>query len=658
MRIASYSSPSDSECSRMFQLSFLNAGLLFFVAATIIPLLIWLFAKKKPPKIVFPSLRFIKISHEQERSRSKFSSIILLIIRMLIILLLVLSLARPLLNSILLKKSKKHAPTAVAVILDNSYSMDASAGLKTRLELAKEAIATFNERANPDDRFVFLTRDMDFNRLNSQIHVGEIPPQLFEKLGLSLQASDWQELIDYAQSRLAHSNMPNREIYILSDMVEASMDFKSELPVSILQIAEDHVAQNLSISRAVPEPRILERGKQQSVSFRLNNHGDRDRDEVLVQAVVDDIKLAEKFLSIKARESLSESISFELRQEGWQSGYIEVLDESLEADNRSYFAFEYEEHPRIAVVSESNLPAHLANIVRIFGGGSLPAIISPQSLNRQIISDYKLFIFYDFGAITPRLRDFVKSLDESGKGSLFCLGNSLSAEGKSFLGARFNVDIGTLSHKESSIDFILKSHHAGALIADKELKFRELSSYWQADAKGAHLIGSRGLPLALETGNSALWLWDSGVFSPFFSDPAYVVFAYAQMRMLSSSVKSGALFEIGDRIRAKAIELPSSEVITLADGSISLDQPGIYTLNPDSEDNGKIAVNIPLNDSDPFIATLPKKLRKLPEDFSDHLFVNRFGRELSRLFLLLALALLALEIALVKFLESSSRKRR
>jgi len=42
-------------------------------------------------------------------------------------------------------------------------------------------------------------------------------------------------------------------------------------------------------------------------------------DEVLVQAVVDDIKLAEKFLSVKARESISESIEFELRHEGWQA---------------------------------------------------------------------------------------------------------------------------------------------------------------------------------------------------------------------------------------------------------------------------------------------------------------------------------------------------
>ena len=91
----------------MFELSFLNAGLLFFAAATVLPLLIWLLAKKKPRRIVFSSLRFIKLSQQQEKSRTKITNIILLLIRMLIILLVALAIARPMLASSRLKKSGK-----------------------------------------------------------------------------------------------------------------------------------------------------------------------------------------------------------------------------------------------------------------------------------------------------------------------------------------------------------------------------------------------------------------------------------------------------------------------------------------------------------------------------------------------------------------------
>ncbi|MBP7932741.1 MAG: BatA domain-containing protein, partial [Candidatus Syntrophosphaera sp.] len=44
----------------MGNLTFLNAGFLFFLAATILPLIIWLLAKKKPKQVVFPTIRFIK----------------------------------------------------------------------------------------------------------------------------------------------------------------------------------------------------------------------------------------------------------------------------------------------------------------------------------------------------------------------------------------------------------------------------------------------------------------------------------------------------------------------------------------------------------------------------------------------------------------------
>jgi len=187
----------------MFQLSFLNAGLFDIRKRDDHTLLIWLFAKKKPPKVIFP---LPALHQDQPRTRAQpqqiqqhiaphyphadhpFSGAFT---------------HAPATKFYTFKEEQKaRSHRAVAVILDNSYSMDASAGLKTRLELAKEAIGVINERANADDRLIFLCRDIDFNRLNSQIHINEIPSELFEKLSLSLQPASWQELIDFAQNRL------------------------------------------------------------------------------------------------------------------------------------------------------------------------------------------------------------------------------------------------------------------------------------------------------------------------------------------------------------------------------------------------------------------------------------------------------------------------
>ena len=148
----------------MFQLSFLNAGLLIFAAATVLPLLIWLLAKKKPPQLLFPSLRFIKLSQEQEKNKTKITNIILLIIRMLIILLTALAVARPMLASKVfdakaLGSSSKHPPTALAIIVDTSYSMDHMDEGKSLLQKAMDAIGVINAQASEADRLILISRD-------------------------------------------------------------------------------------------------------------------------------------------------------------------------------------------------------------------------------------------------------------------------------------------------------------------------------------------------------------------------------------------------------------------------------------------------------------------------------------------------------------------
>lgn len=123
----------------MGSLSFLNAGFLFFLAAAILPLLIWLLAKKKPKQVVFPTIRFIKTSQEQEKKKTRFKNILLLIIRMLIILLVTLAATRPLFSSPRLKPSAHHPPTALAVLIDNSYSMNYVYDSRSNLDRAKDA---------------------------------------------------------------------------------------------------------------------------------------------------------------------------------------------------------------------------------------------------------------------------------------------------------------------------------------------------------------------------------------------------------------------------------------------------------------------------------------------------------------------------------------
>ncbi len=638
----------------MFQLSFLNAGLLFFAAATVLPLLIWLLAKKKPKQIIFSTLRFIKLSQQQEKSRTKITNIILLIIRMLIILLLALAIARPMLASSRLNESRKHPPTALAIVLDTSYSMDYVEDRQSRLDKALAAIATINARATEDDRLILITRDAAWNQLHSQIFAGEIPEDILKTIRPAYLVMDWEETFAFAESRLTEAQMPNREIYLLSDMMNEAISVKSAYPIAAIPLMENDPRQNISLSDARVLPQIVERGKLQSVEFSITNHGSEARSEVLVQAVVNEVKVGERFVNIPARQSIKETVSFEIRGEGWQSGYIEVLDEYLSADNRSYFAFEYYQNPRVAVVGTQPLPPHLNSILRVFGGGSNPTRLDPSSLNLQILDSHQVFVFYPFNAINPRLVELFREMDARGIGSITCPGENLTPDAKAWLQNRFSVQLKQYKREAVGIDFISEHHQATALISDKTLRFNQISAYWEGSSGASTLISAAGKAMVLSAPNSALWLWDMTRDSAFFADPAFAVYAYRQLSALMNANVPVTELKVGDAIRASELALPDAGRIELAGRHYLAHDPGIYTVNPDSPRAARIAVNIDYWDSDPNPGALPRQIKMLDEDFADQLFMARLGRDLWKILLILALMLMLLEIAIIKYLEFKS----
>lgn len=201
----------------MFQLSFLNTGLLFLAAATVLPLIIWLLAKKKPPQVIFSSIRFIRKTEKEQKSRTQLKNILLLIIRMLIILLCVLAAGRPFLRIKGMKPGKTHPPTAVAVILDTSYSMDYLDNGKSVLEQAKTALQEINKRLTPQDMVTLITSDESWNRVNSQLFTGKLPDDLIAKIQTTWVPLSLDKLTAYATQKLKESQFSNREIYLVSD---------------------------------------------------------------------------------------------------------------------------------------------------------------------------------------------------------------------------------------------------------------------------------------------------------------------------------------------------------------------------------------------------------------------------------------------------------
>ena len=190
-------------------ISFLHPWVLAALPLAALPIILHLLARREPPTIAFPSVRYLRTATEEHQRRLKLQHWLLLLLRTLLILALVLVAAGP---SVPLSGVPGHAPTALMIVLDNSASSAAVVGGTPRLDEIKQAAARALGRATPEDALWLLAADglprrgdaTELSRLVSDLE----PVAARMDLGAAITAAD---------ALLATDDRPG-EILLLTDM--------------------------------------------------------------------------------------------------------------------------------------------------------------------------------------------------------------------------------------------------------------------------------------------------------------------------------------------------------------------------------------------------------------------------------------------------------
>ncbi len=135
---------------------FLSPLALFGLAAALVPPLLHLFQRRRPPDLSFPAVRYLQQTEREAQRQVRLRHLLLLVLRMLAVVLIVLAAARPVVPS---GAAALHEPTALVVVLDNSLSSGAVlAGTRVVDDLAARARETFRA-AQPGDALWLLMAD-------------------------------------------------------------------------------------------------------------------------------------------------------------------------------------------------------------------------------------------------------------------------------------------------------------------------------------------------------------------------------------------------------------------------------------------------------------------------------------------------------------------
>ena len=172
-------------------IGFLHPWALLGLAAAGLPLLLHLLARREPPALEFPAVRYLMETARRHERRLKVQNYLLLVLRTLLVAALVLAASGPHLDT---RLGAGHAPSALVLVVDNSLSSGAVVDGVPVLAQLRDAAARVLAQASPEDTVWLLTTDGIPRRGSPEVLrqsvVGLVPMTLRMDLGAALRTSE------------------------------------------------------------------------------------------------------------------------------------------------------------------------------------------------------------------------------------------------------------------------------------------------------------------------------------------------------------------------------------------------------------------------------------------------------------------------------------
>ncbi len=339
---------------------FLNPTILFGLLASSIPVIIHFLNLRKIRKVEFSTLVLLKELQKSKIKRIKFKQWLLLLLRVLIILFLVSSFARPTLESVTITGAGSVVKTTAVFILDDSYSMSVIDETGSHFNKAKNIISDlFNDFREGDEVFLIRTSDpqnytkiANNNFVNNKIRNSNIS-YVTKLLGESIQI---------ASSIISNSQNFNKEIYLFSDLQTSTFlsngndkmnnTLFDDVTKLYLFSFETKSIKNLAISELKPENQILELNKEIKLSAALSNNSSFDISDVLLSIFLNGEINSNKNISVSANSSKLVTAETTLKSTGTIEILAELEEDEVEFDNQYYEILIIPESIKILMLSE------------------------------------------------------------------------------------------------------------------------------------------------------------------------------------------------------------------------------------------------------------------------------------------------------------------
>lgn len=409
-------------------MTFLNPAVLFGLLAASIPVIIHLLNLRKLKKIDFSTLKFLKELQRNKIRKIKIKQWLLLALRVSIILMIVTAFARPTLEGVSIGGTTSAAKTSVVFILDDTFSMSVIDQQGSYFNQAKQMMEKIVHNLQAGDKICIVTVS---NPQKASKLTGNITSEIekLNKLKINFVSSDINHALIKASEILNESKNFNKEIYIFSDFQETKIANEDQLPdlsnylsndVKLYFVKySDKDVNNISIDDLKVNTVIFEPGKAVDVSAGLTNHSGRSLENVVISLFIGPERKAQSSVNINAGESKEVEFSTTAELKGQMDVLVETESDDINYDNKRFTSINFPESIPVLILYENQNDIQFLNIALTSANTSGVFKIDRKGFDKILSTQLKNYkVIFSVGV--PSDSDlFTEYLDKGGKLVLF-----------------------------------------------------------------------------------------------------------------------------------------------------------------------------------------------------------------------------------------------
>jgi len=370
-------------------MTFVNPAFLWALALLAIPVIIHLFNFRRYKKVYFTNVKFLKSIDIEQKTRNRLKEWLILFCRLVAISALVLAFAQPYQPS----QQSAGIGTISAIYIDNSFSMNRVNNFGPLFDIAKERAREIIQRSPNGHKFYLITNA--FEGKHQRLYSKEDALSELDRIKINSAPKALHRVVDRMQEFLRGQPYETRQAWLISDLQKNTFNLAKCTPDTSIQFnilpLSVGTAGNVYIDSCWFSSPIQQTGFIQTLHARLINTGDQSIESGSAKLIINGRQTAINSYTLAAHGVEEILFSFELNSPEPVYGEVVIEDFPVTHDDVFYFAYQPGAKIPVTIISPPELGD---NFKQLYGNDSLftTFFFNPKAIDYGKIRQSRLIV--------------------------------------------------------------------------------------------------------------------------------------------------------------------------------------------------------------------------------------------------------------------------